>query len=178
MELRADVKVNLKPLERFKNAIHTGLATGSGPILKALKQWAARYRGFVQERFDTFSKGGGDWPDLAPSTKRRRRKGGTSGRFSILRDTSILFGALDIRFHNQPGALEEKIPFGVRVGFGGPARHPDGEVTIADLANIHQKGLGVVPEREIIVEPNQVTVEGMAGDMLRAVETLRKDSER
>lgn len=176
-----DVRVNLKPLERFADAVHRGLASTTGPILKALKQWAARYRGFSRERFDRFSKGGGTWPPLKPSTKRGRRKGkrGTGGRtFSILRDTGTLFGALDVVFTHQPGALEETIPFGIRAGFGGPARHPKGKATIADIAEFHQEGKGVVPEREIIVDPNQRTIDAMARDMLRAVEQLRKDSER
>ena len=34
MEVRADVKVNLKPLERFADSVHQGLVSGSGPILK------------------------------------------------------------------------------------------------------------------------------------------------
>ncbi len=174
MELNAKVKVDLKPLEKFADSIHKGLQNNSGPIRKAYKQWAARYRSFVQERFDRFGKGG-EWQDLAPSTKRRRR--GTI--FTILRDTSTMFGALDTLFSGQPGALEKKIPFGIRVGFGGPGRHKSGgKATIADIARFHQEGVGRLPQRLIIVDPDQRTVDGMAGDMLRAVETLRRDSER
>jgi len=182
MQIRSDVKVNLKPLMRFADAIHQGLATSSGPILKALKQWAERYRSFSQERFNRYSRGGGGWPDLASSTKRRRRKAkrGHQGPrvFSILRDTGTLFGALDVAFQNQPGALEETIPFGIRVGFGGPARHPKGKATIFDIARFHQEGSGTVPTREIIVDPDQRTTNRMAEDMLRALEQLRRSSEQ
>jgi hypothetical protein len=196
-----DVKLDLSALKRFADSIHRGLSNGSGPILKAMKQWAARYRSFAQERFDVFSKGGGDWPDLEPSTKRARRKGkskkikglhgaakktheakmkrgGGGGTFSILRDKGILFGALDTAFTNKPGALEESIPFGVRVGYGGSRRHPGGQTTIFDIARFHQEGRGRLPVRRIIVEPDQQTVDAMAGDMLRAINELRRDSER
>ncbi len=182
MKVEAHVKVDLKPLDRFALDIRKGLTMGSGRILKALKQWAERYRSFAQERFHKYSKGGGDWPDLAPSTKRRRRgsrRGHEGARvFAILRDTNTLFAALDPVFVGEPGALEEKISYGIRVGYGGPMRHPKGKATIFDIARFHQEGSGTVPQREIIVDPNQSTIKAMAEDMLRAVEELRKDSER
>jgi hypothetical protein len=89
-----------------------------------------------------------------------------------------MFGALDAMFANKPGALEERIPFGIRVGFGGPARYPRGGATISDIAEFQQTGAGVLPEREIIVDPDQRTTDAMAGDMLRAVNRLRKENER
>lgn len=33
-----DVKVNLKPLERFSRLIHDGLRLGTGPIADAVRQ--------------------------------------------------------------------------------------------------------------------------------------------
>lgn len=179
-----DVQVNLEPLRRFAATVTGDLrGVGNGPIRKAIKQWAVRYRAFVQERFDAFSKGGGDWPPLAASTIRRRRKGkkirmttmsGQSDRFqvrtaSILRDTGTLFQALEPVFKHKPGALELRIPFGVRVGYGGPARHPGGKATIADIARFHQEGKGKLPKRRIIVDPPPHLVQLMAGDMERAL---------
>lgn len=294
MQLQANVKIDLRELKKFDQDLAKGLQNKSGPIGQALKQWGFRYRSFVQERFDKYSKGGGDWKPLADITKLRRRKGKkaagklrlrkfkkrTKGatksvltnkgksktvnidrhkggkkahntrtklrdlrrelvdtslrsdlspkqkrakvkrlmkrintvrkraakqhksarisrananirasnrkeisrwlkesKHSILRDTGTLFAALSPTFTNKPGAIEENIPFGIRVGYGGPARHTDGESksppTIADIASFHQNGVGRLPKREIIVAPDSKTIRGMIGDMERAVDKLK-----
>ncbi len=171
----SDVRLNLEPLKRFAAAIRADLrTTGNGPIRRAMRQWAARYRGFAQQRFDKFSKGGGDWPPLAASTKARRRKArkGSKGArsFSLLRsDASLLFNALNPTWTRKPGALQQDIQFGVRVGFGGPAKHPGGKATIADIAGFHDSGAGNLPERKIIVVPDARTLVSMANDMERAL---------
>lgn len=165
------VKVNLKPLKRFIRAVSQDLRlSGSGPIRKAIKQWAVRYRSFVRERFDKFSKGGGDWKPLSKRTLAGRRKGKGVGLVAaILRDTGTLMAALQPTFTRKPGALERDIPFGVRVGFGGPARHKGGKATIADIASFHQEGKGRLPKREIIVDPSRGVLNAMASDMERAL---------
>lgn len=163
------VKLNLGPLLKLKKGLPD----------RVFKQWAARYRGFVRNRFTTFARGGGNWPALAPSTIKRRRQGtkkgkrkskrnkrGTGRIASILWDTGTLLGALAIRFRNAPGQLQRKIRNGIRVGFGGPARHPKGKATIADIARFHNDGLGV-PQRKIIVQPDAATKRGMASDVER-----------
>lgn len=172
----ATVRLNLEPLKRFAAAIRADLrTTGNGPIRRAMRQWAARYRGFAQQRFDKFSKGGGDWPPLAESTKKRRRKArkgrkkGAVRSFSLLRDTGLMFNALDTPWTRKPGALQKDIPFGVRAGYGGPAKHPGGKATIADIAGFHQAGKGRLPKREIIVVPDTRTLAAMAGDMERGL---------
>ncbi len=139
-----------------------------GPIRDAFKQWGWRYRGFVQERFDRFSKGGGDWPGLAASTKAGRR----GKKYTILRNLGLLFNALDPTFRHAPGAVEKHVPFGVVVGYGGPHRHPGGAATIADIANFHQTGRPNLPQRKIIVRPSPQTMAGMAEDMVRAERKL------
>jgi hypothetical protein len=176
------VKVNLEPLKKWAEKIETACRNGggaggvSGAIGAAFRQWGARFRSFVQLRFDKFSKGGGDWKPLADSTKRARRgarKGAKGARsFALLRDTGTLFMALTPEFKSEPGQLEEGIPFGVRVGFGGPARHPNGTATIADIANFHQHGGPHLPMRKIIVPLDQHTVDLMSGDMQRAIDKL------
>lgn len=171
---RVTVKVDLKKLREVAKAVQDQ----GGPLRKVYKQWAARYRGFLHERFDTFSKGGGDWAPLAEATKKgRKRKGtpkkGKKQRFSILRDTGMLFAALQPAFVGQPGALEEEVPFGVRVGFGGPASHgEDSMITVADIAAFHQAGGPNLPQRMIIVGPDQELLDDMAGDMARAIKDL------
>ena len=42
-------------------------------IAQMFNQWGKRYEAFIRRRFNTFSRGGGDWPPLAKSTVDRRR---------------------------------------------------------------------------------------------------------
>lgn len=255
--------IDLSGLRQFVNTVDAQLnGQASGPVAVALKQWGFRYRSFVQERFDTFSKGGGDWPALALSTIRKRRKGpnaqptekvtvkekkkvtarkkkkltlikrakkalktlgkkalkqvkkrlgikkkkgintkrrkgkpnrfvaqrsslarvGTKdhyklvdagGVYSILRDTNLMFQALDPIFTSRPGSFQGQITDGIEVGFGGPARQPGSKhATIADIASYHQIGNRHLPQRKIIVEPPQNVTDAMTGDMQVAINKL------
>lgn len=167
------VVLDLKPLRKFERQIIEGLKGGATtPVRKAFKQIAQMYREWAKERFTRFARGAGDWAPLKPSTIRRRRKGKAKklrvtkgattrtktvaqGKVSILWDTGTLIGGLDPTFTPAKGALEQDIPGGIRVGFGGQARHPKGKgASIADIANFHQAGAPPnLPAREIIVLP-------------------------
>ncbi len=155
----ADVKVDLSGLKRFSKSVESDLRkSGNGPIRKAIKQWGFVYRSFVQERFDTFSKGGGDWKPLAVSTVKAK------GHGVILKDTNTLFTALEPTFKRKPGQLQKDIPFGVRVGYGGEAdkKHPSSKSkSVADIAGFHQDGGPNLPQREIIVSPDTTTIKRM-----------------
>lgn len=160
------VHVDLSPLIKFKERV----LQKSGHVRVALKQWAAIYRGFIQERFDKYSKGGGNWRALSPVTIAGRRKGsGVSAVATILRDTGTLFVALDPGKLN-PGAIEKHTAFGVTVGYGGSGSHPKGKMTIAKLAAIHDQGLGRMPQRQIIVGPDAKTLKLMTKAMDRALQ--------
>lgn len=184
--LEISVKVNLSGLKRFRAEIDRQLGAGSsdGPVNAALKQWAARYRAFLQRRYVRASRGGGIWPPLKHPERRRgsgKRVGkqvdtaaGTQKliRAAVLRDTGTLFNVVSPSFTGAPGQLQKKIPFGVRVGYGGPSRHPKARATVADIASFHQVGAGVLPKREIIVPPDTATLQQMAADMDRALKKL------
>ena len=162
------VKVDLRGLEKFDEIINKDLRKGgNGPIRAAMKQWAARYRGFVQRRFVKFSRGGGDWQPL--KNKRRR---GKKGKAALLRDTNTMFAALDPQFQRKPGQLQKDVPFGIKVGYGGGGSHPISSLSVTKLAELHQTGEGNLPARQMIVEPDQQTVKGMAADMQRAMGKL------
>lgn len=152
----ADVRINLGPLRKLSDiprSVH--------------KQWAVRYRAFAADRFIRFSRGGGNWKPLRPSTIRRRRKGkGTGPIAAILFDTGTLFGALSPVFGRKPGQFEKLIKDGIRVGYGGPGKHSKG-MTVAGIAEIHQEGRGAIPARKIIVDPPQKVLDGMAEDVVR-----------
>lgn len=172
------VRINVSGIEKYRATINRGLAGGgsSNPIRKAFRQMAVVYRSFLQLHFDRSSKGGGDWPSLAESTRKRRRKArkGAKGgrRFSILRNTGLLFNVLCPVFVQRPGAIEQDISNGIRIGFGGPGRHPDGQATIADIAYFHDRGKGILPQREIIVGPDAATLDRMTGILEDACQTV------
>ena len=203
MYVSSVVVIDLNRLEKFKKEIPKQLNGGAGPVADALKLWGVRYRSYAQLRFDTYSKGGGDWPKLSPATLKKRRKGTKSNvkklreilagqstkkrvpgqaltpsiQPTILRDTGLLFGALAPVFAGAPGAIEEHIEFGIRVGYGGPQRHfsPGVKVmsTIADIASYHQTGnMPRMPKREIIVSPPETVLNSMSQDMTKALDEL------
>lgn len=238
--IETSVVIDLSGLKQFNQEINDQLQHRSqGPITKAFKQWGAIYRSFIKERFDIFSRGGGDWPPLAQSTMLARRgpagskkskvdarkkagqlrkrinkltkrlssmkpakrgktikaantrkriveqikrakesfkknKDMSKRKFAILRDTGTLFAALSPVFVNKPGSIEETIPYGINVGYGGNSSHPKGKATVADIANFHQIGAGHLPVRKIIVSPPAPVIEAMTTVMQRAVDTLNK----
>lgn len=130
----------------------------SNPYVREMYEaWGIVYRSAMQARFDTYSRGGGDWAPLKESTLKRKRRGGKSA--SILRDTNTLFTALS----PQPGARGQHIQLladGIEIGFSTSSPHPAGNgASVADIAGFHHYGgiMGVPPQREILVKPDAET---------------------
>lgn len=160
MSVQAEVIINLSGLKKFAGRIKAG-----DELSRAITtRWAARYRGFILKRFDTFSKGGGNWPPLAPATVARRRKGDGSASPTILRDKGLLFAALNPGLNAAPGSLTEHGKWFVVVGYGGASRYPDSSATIADIASFHNTGGGRLPQRKIIVPPSSELQASMIKD--------------
>ena len=175
------VKVDLSGLERYGETIRRDLSnpSGTGPIRGVFRLWAARWRTFQKLKFVKKSRGGGSWKGLAKSTKRQRRKGGKggSGKTTILWDKfGSMLKALTPLFSSQPGQLEKPLVGGIRVGFGGPGKHPNGVVTIADIASFHDAGTTTIPARQILEDIDAVTNSAMTGDMEAACEKLAKET--
>lgn len=161
------VRLNVNGLNRFGREVRRSF--GGGPIDAMYKKWGARYLAFVRRRFVKFSRGGGDWAPLDPQTVKRRRKGKGRGGAATLRDTGTLLTALTV---GSPGNLFKRTSRGIRVGFGGPSRHPDGKATIADIARFHDAGSGDLPQRSIIVAPDAPTITRMNADAAAAGRAL------
>lgn len=147
-----------------------------GPIHDAFLVWGEIYRSYTMERYSTLSRGGsmdGDsWAPLQESTIRKRRKGKGQGLLAaILIDKGILFAATTPRFSQGSGAIQQMIDGGIRVGYGGPERHPDTDLTIAGLASIHQGGVKAnnLPARPIIADPPSRVLQEMANVIEQAV---------
>jgi hypothetical protein len=129
----------------------------NGPLQGLYRLWGIRYLSWIHRLFITNSTGGGEWEDLADSTIVARRNKNKK-TIKILIDTGMLLRALSI---GNPGNRFEFIRYGVRVGFGGPARHPDGKATILDIAKFHQTGGGNLPARPILHEPDKDFIDFM-----------------
>ncbi len=177
------VKLDLRRLKKFVREIesHRG-----AKINNMYKQWAARYLGFARRRFVKNSRGGGNWPGLKPATVRGRRSGRTKttsvkkrktgGAVAILRNTGTLLGALEV----GSGGNFKRLRNGVRVGFlshsKAKTRTSTGikpsSLSIAKLAAIHNFGKGHMPKRQIIVDPDRQTVNGMIRDKKVAINGL------
>ena len=153
----ADVVINIKPLLKLAKIPKT-----------VFNQWAKRYRSFAALRFSKHSRGMGDWKKLAPATIARRREGkGTGPKTAILWDTGTLIGGLapTLSKAKAKGGSQALMKDGVIVAYSYYSRHPKGGgMTVGRLADIHHFGLGV-PKREIMVTPDQKTLDAMAGDV-------------
>ena len=122
------------------------------------KQWGVVYRSYTQRRYSKHSRGQGNWPALKPSTVRRRRKGSKV----ILRDLGLLFAVVSPTFPG-PGSITERVNGRtIRLGYGGGDRHGKSQVTIAEIAEFHQNGGGNLPQRKIIVPPDNKTTTQLA----------------
>jgi len=67
--IAVNVVNNTSRLDRLQDSINASLIGGApGPIREAFCVWAEIYRSDMQERYKTFSRGGGTWPPLARST--------------------------------------------------------------------------------------------------------------
>ena len=171
------VKVDLSGLKKYGEIIHRDLASpsGTGPIRGVFRLWAARWRTFQKLQFVKKSRGGGGWKKLAKSTERQRRSG--SGKISILWDKfGSVMKALTPTFSNQPGQIEKPLVGGIRVGFGGPGKHPSGRATIADIASFHDAGTAILPARQILEDIDGPTHSAMVGDKERACIKLAKET--
>lgn len=100
-------------------------------------------------------------------------------KVAILIDTGTLFGSLDPVFKGKPGQYEEDVDYGIAVGYGNRSLHPSGNkaaLTVEDIAMFHQRGGRNLPQRKIIVPPDQATMDGMAKDMQTALERMIKET--
>lgn len=166
MDSVGQVIINIGPLNALLRALQN-----PKELETVWRLWAAYYSAFAQRRFRDNSRGGGDWPDLAASTKKRRRKGKRKGgrKFAILMDTGTLFKALSI---GAKGNYTEPFNTGVRFGFdsvphGGATAS---RATIQEIAAYHNVGSSKLPKRVILPQPDKDTVEKMFKAFGRFVE--------
>lgn len=164
----SSIYFNLKPMFKFAGHLSASqLGKHRGPMKACYKKWGVRYLAETKRNYYINSRGGGDWPPLAASTLKQRR--GEGKRAAIMIDTGTIVGALDA---GAKGSLFKYIRMGVRVGFGGPERHPEGKATIRDIAVFHDEGQGRLPKRQILRQPSRKLLVAMKMDLRVAIKTI------
>lgn len=146
--------VDVTRIARIRAAVRRGLTVNTGgPFNGVFNAWGERY--LAQARTQYRSNAGGGWTPLAPRTVAERTRLGFGPDRPILVRLGVLFRALS---RGAPGNLFRRIPGGIRVGFGGSARHPGygrrgRRPEIAYIGRIHDAGRGNNPVRQIINPP-------------------------
>lgn len=131
---------------RNVQTLRSSLRSGEGPIVEVVEASFETYRKFIVDRFDRFSRGGGNWKKLKPSTVKRK------GHNRILVDTKFL------RLHLLESIrVLKRIGKKLIVGFESTVVHPNSKLTIEELENIHDQGLGSSPKRKILIKPDDET---------------------
>jgi phage gpG-like protein len=142
------VRVNIQGIQRLRKR----LTQNPSLMQKVREAWLLLFRSFSRLRFDRFSKGGGDWPRLAASTLRRRRRGRNA---AILRDTGRLFASFNPSLGDQGSIRSLDKPLGVEVFLGG--------TPLSTIASYHDAGNPPhLPQRELLVMPPQSELDKMA----------------
>lgn len=153
--IRVEVRLDLTNHLKVRKAIQQG----TGPVKAVLDEYERLYRAFILDRFDRYSLGSGNWRRLKPATVRAKKK----NKDRILVHTRFMrmklqVGIKILRWNRNT----------VRFGFEAGMQHPDSDLTVAELATIHDRGLGP-PRRRILVQPDEDTLKKMrqaAGSIL------------
>jgi hypothetical protein len=169
-------KIDASPLLRVLDGLADALEAGTeNPhIRNGLEGAQTEYLESMRERFVEQSGGAGEWPELARLTQRERARLGFNPTRPILTRLAILYTALRA---GQPGSASEFTHDSLRAGIGGPERHPGygdrpPSLTIGQIAEIHQRGLGRVPVRRILVDPSDSVLARMRDPLIVAVQSL------
>lgn len=135
----------------------TDLTSGSA-FADGMLEAADIYMQSMRERFDLYSERGGDWPEHAPSTQRRRGRGAP-----ILIENGDLRASLERDGENHVLEIERDV---IREGTNDPK------------APFHQHGTDRMPERAILDGPTQMTLDEMKHAGAAGLAASAKDAAR
>lgn len=168
------ISYDLSGIGKYRSTVDRGLKTGTGVIGQAFNKWGDRMQKYLSTRFKVYSKGGGDWPPLASSTVKRK------GHRTILVDSGLLRSAVNTRGAGSLFKIDKK-PGGISIDIGGNKKYPQGRnrrgqfkkvVSVSDVARYHQEGGAKLPQRKIVVPPNQATINLMTQDLQKAIDRI------
>lgn len=152
-------KIDAAPLDDFLDRLGdaTDLDSGSA-FAHGMLEAADIYMGSMRERFDLYSERGGDWPEHALSTQRKRGRGAP-----ILIENGDLRASLERDGANH---LLETDSDTIREGSTDPKAH------------YHQHGTSRMPERAILDGPTQMTLDAMKQAAVTGLLETAKDAAR
>lgn len=151
--------IDSTPLDDFLDRLGdaTDLTSGS-PFADGMLEAADVYMQSMRERFDLYSERGGDWPEHAPSTQRRRGRGAP-----ILVENGDLRASLDRDGENHLLEVEHDV---IREGSTDPK------------AKFHQMGTSRMPERAILDGPTQMTLDEMKEKAVEGLSQTARNAAR
>lgn len=156
------MRVVLTGVKRVQRA----LSHPTGPMRKALDESATVYAAAMAKRFDRYSRGSGDWPDIKPETKRRKR----SSRILVDKRYMRLGLQQAIVLASYSPRVAMRFTFNRR-----GRRHPEARMSIGDLLTIHHLGLGNnLAARRILDAPDQPTRARITGKINRAMSLVHR----
>lgn len=163
---KTETKVNFSGNGEIAREMKKGLQDTTynprNPYSVAFKKFGEVYRQYLRKEFNANKDGGGRWAPIKKSTIRWRKwKHGIKHK-KILYVTRTLYRLTVKKYTPAYGQYEKRTKYGITVGSGGRAKHPDSRLSIHHLVKIHAKGLGRnLPERKIFVDPDQATINKM-----------------
>jgi hypothetical protein len=163
MNAPSHVKLDLRGLQQARQRIRNGQA-----VEEMYQTWGRRDLAFLREQFRRNRGGGGDWPPLKPETLKR-----TPVRLGILHVTGAIFNALR---PGQPGNVLRRVRTGIAAGIEGGPKHPGTDLTIGELARIHDQGTEHIPARRIFYPPDAALKKQFQDDARRMAERLVAES--
>ena len=148
----ADLVIDFSGARAFVRKVRSG----SSATTRGHRKAAERYLRWLQKRYQKYSMGGGDWPDLAESTVRRKKQ----NKDVILVEYMNLYNSLAVR-------RSGKSQYTVGIFSQQTARRSS--KTLQQIATIHQRGEGRVPQRRIVVMPSTGVNRSMRQDIQKGV---------
>jgi hypothetical protein len=151
--------MNVQPVIAALQKLGEGIADmATGPMFQANMDMAGMWDEFLQDRYDVFSRGGGDWAPLKESTIKRKSGratmgGGRVGAILILIDRGDMRASMN---RGEPNHFIQVLPDGITEG------------SLDPKIRFHQDGTYKMPAREVFVLPSsdvlaQMTTRGASG---------------
>lgn len=145
MPTRTTVELPLVNLKRFQRE----LSSRSSKMRRIRDTWTRMYAAEMRRRYKIYSRGGGNWRRLAPSTLAARRNRNKRSA-AILIDTGLMFSAFSPSFVSFRAG--DSGPMSVVISFGGKKRYRSGDA-VTTIMSYHNRGGGSLPKRQLLIQP-------------------------
>jgi hypothetical protein len=166
---------DLSAFRRSLQAAQQALARGTAnPELAAgFRKAGAEYLAYTRRGFEARTFSG--FAPLKPATQAQRKRQGFSPSRPILVRSGELFRAL---YPDGPSNLFQLLPDGIRTGIADGTIHKPyadgsgGRTTVKQIAYVHQRGAGHIPQRAIFYSADAPTLAYMRNAIQQAVSVI------